>query len=78
MNSKFGMETKFDKENTGVKGKLEIDTHLINYAWFVKTDPMNSKFDMETKFDTENTKIKKGGSECPFAWVNELIRERRR
>ena len=37
---------------------MEIDTYLINYAWFVKTGPTNSKFGMETKFDMENTKIK--------------------
>ena len=32
MDLKFGMETKFDLENTKMKGKLEIDIYLINYA----------------------------------------------
>ena len=56
--SKFGTETKFDIENMEIKENFEIDTYLINYAWFVKTGPMNSKFGLESKFDMENTKVK--------------------
>ena len=29
---KFGMETKFNMENSKIKEKLDIDTYLINYA----------------------------------------------
>ena len=58
MDLKFSMETKFDMENTKIKEKLDIDTFLINYAWFVKTAPMDLKFDAKAKFDMENPKIK--------------------
>ena len=58
MTLKFSMGTKFDMENTKIKEKLDIDTFLINYSWFVKTAPMDLKFGTETKFHMENTKIK--------------------
>ena len=48
MDLEFGMETKFDMENMKIKEKFEIDTYLINCAWFVKTGPMDLEFGMET------------------------------
>ena len=29
-----------------IKEKIDIDGHLINYAWFVKTSPFVLKFGM--------------------------------